>query len=176
MIAERPISHVSYAVADLERAVHHWSTALGAGPFFLVERVRFDELTHRGAACTWDHAAAFGQWGGLAVELQQTLASAPAALTERLLPGPLPVLNHVAYLSATPEDDSAELAAAGHELFLHGRFGQLEIWFHDTRDALGQAVEIHRRGPNIERAFERIAAAASGWDGSDALRPMDWAT
>lgn len=38
-----------------------------------------------------------------------------------LLPGPLPVINHVAYLSFTPEQDSAELHAAGHKVVLDGR-------------------------------------------------------
>lgn len=152
----------------------HWSSTLGAGPFFLVERVAFDELTHHGQPCTWDHSAAFGQWGSIAIELQQVFASDPPGLTEKLLPGPMPVFNHVAYISPTPEEDSAELAAAGYELFLHGGTGRLEIFFHDTRGALGQAVEIHRQGDGIEHAFRRIAEAASGWDGKDALRPMDW--
>jgi methylmalonyl-CoA/ethylmalonyl-CoA epimerase len=170
----RPISHVSYAVDDLERAVAWWSSTLGAGPFFLVDHVAFDELTHRGQPCVWDHSAAFGQWGSMAIELQELHASDPPALTELLVPAAMPVFNHVAYLSATPEDDSAELGAAGHELFLHGRTGALEIRFHDTRAALGQATEIHRDGPGLRHAFTRIAEAARDWDGRDALRPMDW--
>lgn len=170
----RPVSHVSYVVHDLEQAVAHWSSVLGAGPFFLVERVAFDELSHHGQPCTWDHSAAFGQWGSIAIELQQLHRSDPPTLTELLQPGPAPGINHVAYISPTPEEDSARLSADGHELFLHGRSGNLEIRFHDTRATLGQAVEIHRRGDGIEHAFRRIASAAEGWDGSNALRPMDW--
>jgi catechol 2,3-dioxygenase-like lactoylglutathione lyase family enzyme len=173
-LPQRPVSHVSYAVADLERAVAWWSSTLGAGPFFLVDHVAFDELTHHGEPCVWDHSAAFGQWGSMAIELQELHRCDPPALTELLVPAAVPVFNHVAYLSPTPEADSAELAAAGHELFLHGRSGELEIRFHDTRAALGQAIEIHRQGPRIEFAFARIAEAARGWDGRDALRAMDW--
>jgi hypothetical protein len=112
--------------------------------------------------------------GSTAIELQELHNSDPPALTELLVPAAMPVFNHVAYLSATPESDSAELAAAGHELFLHGRTGALEIRFHDTRATLGQAIEIHRDGPGIRHAFNRIAEAARGWDRRDALRPMDW--
>lgn len=174
VLPQRPVSHVSYAVADLERAVAWWSQTLGAGPFFLVDHVAFTELTHRGAPCTWDHSAAFGQWGTMAIELQELHAGDPPSLTELLVPGPAPIFNHVAYLSQTPEEDSAQLSADGHELFLHGRSGEMEIRFHDTRAALGQAIEIHRAGPRIEHAFARIAEASRGWDGRDALRPVDW--
>jgi catechol 2,3-dioxygenase-like lactoylglutathione lyase family enzyme len=173
-LPRRPISHVSYAVANLERAVDWWSSTLGAGPFFLVPHVAFDELTHHGEPCVWDHSAAFGQWGTMAIELQELHACDPPALTELLVPAAVPVFNHVAYLSPTPEADSAELAAAGHALFLHGKTGALEIRFHDTRATLGQPIEIHRDGPGIRHAFGRIAEAAQGWDGGDALRPMDW--
>lgn len=172
-VLNRPISHISYAVEDIEAAVTQWSTLMGAGPFFLIDRVRFDEVTTRaGLPAVWEHAAAFGQWGSLCIELQQLDDVRPPQLRELLTPGDMPVVNHVAYVSDTPEDDSAELTAAGYDLFLHAVFGRVEVWFHDTRAVLGHAVEIHRASPQLTEAFQRIADAARDWDGSLPLRPM----
>lgn len=172
ILGSRPISHVSYAVENLEKAVEHWRTVFGAGPFFVVGRVEFDEISFNGGPCVWEHSAAFGQWGSICVELQQNRRTAPAAFTRLVLPGRLPVVNHVAYLSETPEEDSRELAAAGHPLFLHARFGGIEMRFHDTTAAIGHPVEIHRDSEGLRANFSRIAAAALDWDGSNPLRPM----
>jgi hypothetical protein len=172
ILRSRPISHVSYAVNNLEKAVEHWTTVLGAGPFFVVDKVGFDEISFNGGPCVWEHSAAFGQWGSISVELQENRRTEPAAFTRLVLPGPLPVVNHVAYLSETPEEDSRELAAAGHRLFLHARFGGIEMRFHDTTAAIGHPVEIHRDSAALRSNFSRIAAAALNWDGSNPLRPM----
>ena len=114
LLTNRTVSHFSYSVVSIERAVHYWSSALGAGPFFVLEHMNFDWAEHRGKPCTFDHSAAFGQWGPIAIELQQVHAgTAPATLTELLIPSPSPVINHVAYITPTPEEDSAQLSAGG---------------------------------------------------------------
>jgi hypothetical protein len=71
LLANRTVSHFSYSVANIEKAVGYWSSALGAGPFFVLEHMKFDWAEHRGKPCTFDHSAAFGQWGPIAIELQQ---------------------------------------------------------------------------------------------------------
>ena len=174
-ILDRPISHISYAVPNIAAAVEHWATTLGAGPFFLIDRVRFDEVSYQGEPAVWEHAAAFGQWGAVCIELQEISEASPPRIAELLVPGPMPVVNHVAYLSETPEADSAELSAAGNALFLHARFGGVEVWFHDTSAILGHAIEIHRNSERLIKSFEMIAAAAREWDGTRPLRPM-WET
>jgi methylmalonyl-CoA/ethylmalonyl-CoA epimerase len=171
LLANRTVSHIAYAVSDIEKAAHDWSSTLGAGPFVIIERMKFDQVLHHGKACVFDHSAAFGQWGPIVIELQQIFASAPATLTERLIPGPPPVINHVAYISPEPEADSAQLAAAGYELFLYAKFSEVEVRFHDTRAILGQAIEIHRQCRFLEEFFGQIAGAARGWDGTAPLRP-----
>ena len=172
MLLHHPICHVGYVVEDIEEAVASWVRLTGAGPFLLLDHLRFDSVEHRGRHATFEHSAAFGQYGPIAVELQQIHVSAPPSLTEAIVPGRPPVINHVAVISATPEEDSAALTAAGHPLFLHARAGEVEVRFHDTKAVLGQAIEIHRRSEFIEGFFADVAALARGWDGSDPLRRM----
>jgi len=169
---QRPVSHLGYAVTDIEEAVHHWSSTLGAGPFFLVPDIEFDEVIHRGEPAVFAHSAAFGQWGSIAIELMQVKTTSPPELTRMLVPGSLPAINHVAYISDTAEQDSADLAAAGFELLMYAKGGEMEIRWHDTRAALGHTIEIHRDCNFINAAFRRIADGARNWDGRDPLRPM----
>jgi methylmalonyl-CoA/ethylmalonyl-CoA epimerase len=170
LLGNRIVHHLAYVVDDIEKAVQHWSFALGAGPFYVIERMVFDEMSHRGKPCVFDHSAAFGQWGPMVIELQQIFASGPQSLTDCLIPARPPAINHVAYLSPVPAQDSAELTAAGHELFLHAKFGPVEIWMHDTRAILGQSIEVHRQCAFLDDFFGQIAGAAKGWDGKNPLR------
>lgn len=164
----RPVSHVSWVVADLPRAVAFWAQTFGAGPFHVLERISFDALEHRGGPAVLDHTAAFGQWGSIAVELQQVFDVQPPALAERIAGG-APRVNHVAYVSPDVEGDSARLEAAGMPCFMHAKLGPVEVTFHDA-PALGHAIELHRESDHIHAFFGAIARAADGWDGRDPLR------
>jgi hypothetical protein len=167
------ISHYSYAVEDITEAVQRWTTLLGAGPFYIMDPVALDRVTTRDEQeAEWSHSAAFAKWGPIFIELQQLHDIRPRGLDELLSPSGLPVVNHVSYISATPEADSARLSAAGHEMFIHATSGPLEFWLHDTRAALGHATEIHRGSTELTAIWDFIANAADDWDGSQPLRAM----
>ena len=78
-----PITH-----SDLE-AVNYWSTMLGAGPFFIIPNIRFGVLTHHNVQAVFDHSAALGQWGSIAIELMQIHVKDPAEGDRRSAPRPL---------------------------------------------------------------------------------------
>ena len=65
----------------------------------------------------------------------------------------------------------AALAAAGHELFLHARLGEVEVRFHDTRRLFGHAIEIHRKSKLRDKFWAMVKDAARAWDGQTPLRP-----
>ena len=92
----RPISHIGYAVKSIPQTVDLWSRAFGAGPFYTVDDVVFDEVTHRDGPAVFEHSSAFGQWGDITVELWEVRKLEPkAAFGPRL--NPINQLNHVAY-------------------------------------------------------------------------------
>jgi catechol 2,3-dioxygenase-like lactoylglutathione lyase family enzyme len=166
---DRPVSHISYAVADLPRAVEFWADTFGAGPFFVLEHVRFDEIECQGGPALLDHTAAFGQWGSIAVELQRVFEASPDPLAELVAVEP-PRLNHVAYISPEVAVDSARLERAGMPKFMFGRIGEVEVTFHDATSALGHAIEIHRESDHIHGFFDALKTAAQDWRGEDPLR------
>lgn len=85
MTSLRPIHHVGYVVDDLLGGVQRFAAAFGAGPFFGMEHLRFDEVTFRDEPALYDHSSAFGAWGEIIVELSQVHDAQPAGLREALV-------------------------------------------------------------------------------------------
>jgi hypothetical protein len=167
-VLPRPVSHVSYEVHDLGHAVDFWATTFGAGPFFVLEHVAFDEVRYLDEPAVLDHSAAFGQWGPVAVELQQIYDVQPGGLAAKVASRG-PRVNHVAYISPDVAADSAQLEHEGMPRFLFAKLGPVEVTFHDA-PMLGHAIEIHKESDHIHAFFDGIARAADGWDGRDLLR------
>ena len=93
-----PIHHVGYVVDDLEAGIERFVHSPGAGPFFVMEHLAFDEVTFLGRPAVYDHSSAFGAWGPLTVELTEVHAAHPAGLAEALVK-PGGGVGHVAWLS-----------------------------------------------------------------------------
>jgi catechol 2,3-dioxygenase-like lactoylglutathione lyase family enzyme len=161
------IHHVGYVVEDIPRAVAWAVSALGAGPFFVIEHLEFDEVSYNGAPAAYDHSSAFGRWGEIGLELTQVHSAAPAGLAAAV-GGPAPRVGHVAWLA---DDLEAEGARLGLPLFHTGRAGPVRAHWFDARATLGHHVEVLQRSPELRGFHARIRAAADGWDGRDPLRP-----
>jgi len=94
--------HHAYVVEDIEATVNRLVDQLGAGPFFLVERVPLENVLSRGAPAEFVHNSAFGTCGGGAIELIETVSLAPERVEKRFS-APRPNIHHVAYAVAPTE-------------------------------------------------------------------------
>jgi len=166
--------HYAYVVEDIEATVNRLVDQLGAGPFFLVERVPLENVLSRGEPAEFVHDSAFGYCGGGAVELIETVSLAP----ERVAQGfsaPRPRIHHVAYV--VPRTEVADLRSSlderGLPQYLSAQLGGLDITFHDASAALGHDIEIHADSEGLRDFFEMVSGAADGWDGSEPLRPVE---
>jgi catechol 2,3-dioxygenase-like lactoylglutathione lyase family enzyme len=167
-ILGRPIAHIGYVVGSIAEAVGFWSRAFGAGPFYLLEHVVFDDVRHGDEAIAFDHSTAFGQWGEIAVEFWQIHRLEPA---EPLGPrfAPLGRLNHVAYFVDDVAAESARLARLGLPSILQITMGEVEERVHDA-PPLGHVIEIQKDAELSRRFFAGLAEQAGAWDGSEPLR------
>jgi methylmalonyl-CoA/ethylmalonyl-CoA epimerase len=168
----RPIHHLGYVVSDLSRSIAHWVTVCGAGPFYVLERIDFDHCESLGKPARFDHTAAFGQCGPIAVELQQFHDVRPDPMATLLSARREEGINHVAYAVTDPAGESERLAALGFPAYMNATLGEIEVTWHDTVDMLGYSIEVHRAGPRLDDFFATIAAGATDWDGSDQVRRM----
>jgi catechol 2,3-dioxygenase-like lactoylglutathione lyase family enzyme len=163
------IHHIGYVVEDIPRAVDWAVSTLGAGPFFAIEHLEFDEVTYDGAPAAYDHSSAFGQWGELRLELTQVHSAAPAGLAA-MLGGPAPRPGHVAWLADDLDAETERLTAGGLHLFHTGRAGPVRAHWFDARATLGHHIEVLQRAPELLGFYDMMRAAAQGWDGRDPLR------
>ena len=166
------VHHHGYVVSELESAVDAVVRSTGAGPFFVMENVSFDELTSAGEPAVFDHSSAFGQSGDVALELMVIHRCAPSRVADGFVTTDVPVLHHLAW--AVPEPDPAidALEAGGFQTWLRARLGDIRFTYQDATSVFGHHVEIHHDSPGFREFFAMIRDASLGWDGSQPLRRL----
>lgn len=163
------IHHIGYVVDDLAAAAPRFAATFGAGPFFAMKHIPFDEVTYRGKAATYDHSSAFGAWGPMIVELTQVHAAEPRGLREQLRP-PGGGVGHVAWLADSLDRETERLQSLGLVPFHTGRTGPASaVWFQAAAP-LGHPIEVLQRRDELLGFYDVIRRAADSWDGSEPLR------
>jgi hypothetical protein len=166
----RPIHHVGFHVPDLRAAIDTWVTVYGAGPFYVLEQVTYDECTSRGRPAVCDHSAGFGQCGAVPVELQQVHDLRPAELTRLFPANGRGAVNHVGVTAAEPAAESARLESLGFGLSMYARLGEFEFFWHDATEAFGYCIEVITAGPELDAFWDTVAGGARDWDGREPIR------
>lgn len=165
-----PIVHVGYTVQSIERAVDFLVRSFGAGPFFLMRDIRIPRLSNANGPIVWEHSAAFGQWGGVAVELQQLDRLEPAdafGATYQRRSG----FNHVAYVVDDLAQEDARLRELGFDRLFEAVNGPHRSNLYDA-PLLDHTIEVHQDFDLFLPFHASLAEAAAGWDGTDPLRPV----
>ena len=163
------IHHLGYVVDDLRSGAERLAAATGAGPFFGLEHIEFEEVTFQGEPAVYDHSSAFGQWGPIIVELTQVYDAQPAGLRESLV-SPGAGIGHVAWLADSLEDEVARLHKLGLTPFHTGRAGPASVVWFRGGSLIGHPVEVLQRREELEGFYTMIREASVGWDGSDPFR------
>jgi hypothetical protein len=157
------LHHLGYVVRDLEEAARRWYDLAGVGPFLMLDHVHFDSLTIDGRPATFDHSTAFAAHGEIFLEIQQIHDATPAAAADFFRAGEAPTLHHMAYVVDQPPPGEPTVIAST---------SGLTMTQYDERPILGIAVEIHPRTDELTALFEKVRAAADGWDRSTFLQPL----
>ena len=164
---------IAYRVDDLEAACHDWAQRVGAGPF-LVRRHLPVVATHNGEPAVYDHSAAFGQWGPVMLEIIQLHECEPASMREVLEHEQSGQVNHFACFVDDLEAASAALVEQGMPLTMSlVSSSGMEVHFHDARHVVGGILELYVGNEHLRGFYDKVAALADGWDGSDVVRYID---
>jgi hypothetical protein len=168
-----PIRQNGYVVRDIERALHHWTTVLGVGPFFYFERAPITEFSYRGASSPLEVSIALGNSGDLQIELIQQRNEAPSMYRDFLTAG-REGLQHVAYWTNDFEIELQRCVDTGLTIGQQGVAGGSNgrFVYFDTEAHPGTVVELSDSSGAKGTFFEHIATLAKDWDGRDPVRRL----
>jgi glyoxalase/bleomycin resistance protein/dioxygenase superfamily protein len=166
--------HHAYVVEDIETTVERLVAQLGAGPFFLVEKVPLEDVVSGGEPAEFVHSSAFGCCGDGAIELIEAVRLAPERVARRFQ-AVRPAIHHVAYVVPPAEVDEMRrsLDERGLSQYLSSRLGDVVMTLHDGSGVLGHDIEIHADSQGLRDFFAMVKSGAEGWDGSAPLRPVE---
>jgi len=168
----RPIQ-MAYFVTDIRAAARSASESLGAGPFFVFDRIELAWGEHRGQRCDFTHSSAYGQWGDLMMELVQQDVEGPSPFRDLYGPGE-EGLHHVASFVPSLPEAIEYFRGAGFELATRAstRNGETEFAFIDTSSKLGHMLELYEANDTLRGFYDFVRNESLNWDGRDPVRAL----
>jgi len=160
-----------YIVSDVATAAAEWAQRVGAGPFYVLDRIAMDQYYFRGVRTEVELRLAFGYWGSLQIELIQPLNDGDT-LYSRALQSSAGKLNHCA--TVVPDIDAllarkqlqARVIQAG-KMPTGLKFVYLEEYLPG-----GLHLELIEAQESTLMAFAGMEAASRRWDGETPVRPI----
>lgn len=162
----------AYVVDDIDVAVKHWISTVGAGPFFVARHLDAIPIQYRDQPSAFDISLAIGQAGPIHIELIQVHSNGPTVYTDMFPKGAGGGFHHVGMLAKHFKAAVQAYRDAGYPVGMTGVFGTTPFAYIDTRSSVGFFTEFHEDTAEIRGFFKRIADASIGWDGSDPIRPL----
>ena len=167
-----PIVQIAYFVSDAKAAALRAVREFGAGPFFVLERIQLGWGEHRGRPQDFLHTSAYGQWGGLMLELVQQDEEGPSPFRDMYQAGEEGI-HHMAMMVDSLEQAYKDVGVRGYELAARAAVPSgLEFAFVDTVASLGHMLEIYEKSDQLLGFYEMVRSASDGWDGSDPVRVL----
>lgn len=171
-LAGRGPVQIAYHVPDPEAAARSHARAFGWGPFYLLRHIPLAYARYRGRAAAFDHSAAYGQAGGIMVELITQHGDEPSALRDMYAGGETGI-HHVAYFVDDLATALERLRALGYEAALEARTATgVDFAMVDTVADLGHMLELYEASEPLTAFYAFIRRKAEGWDGTDPVRVL----
>lgn len=170
------VRQAGYVVRDIEAAVQYWTTVLGVGPFFYIDRLPLQRFVYGGRPSDPHVSVALGYSGELQVELIQQRDDAPSMWRDFLDAGH-EGLHHLAFWTTQFNRDLDLLTQRGLRVGHSGRSGtggpDERFAYLSDGAPQGAVVELSEMGGTKAEIYAMVADAAAAWDGADPLRTLE---
>lgn len=165
------VVQMGYVVANLDRALAHWTTRLGVGPFLVAKQIEYAELFWQEKAIAIETSVALASHGGMQIELIQQTGGDASMFTE-FLARKGGGLHHICVLSDDITRDLVGWRETGTNVLMQGRTkaGILFAYLDSDPDDEGRIVELVQPTPGLHKFFSKLDALSEDWDGSDPVR------
>ncbi len=168
-----PIRQNGYVVHDIEAAMIHWTSVLGVGPFFYVDRAPIEDFHYMGEPSDCACSIALANSGALQIELIQQRNDGPSMYKDFLEAG-REGLQHVAYWTESMDDDLARAEQLGYRVGQSGTVGENgRFVYYTTEGHPGTVVELSEVSGRKGELFKAIREAGLAWDGSNPIVRVD---
>jgi hypothetical protein len=165
------VRQLGFVAGDARRGAERWIAATGAGPFFLLEGVRFADWRADGAAQDMVLDIAFGQSGATMIEVIRPRGDWPCIYGDRPLAPDAMIAHHHGYLVPDPDAAAARLGL-GTAAVSAALGPGTNLRYYDLRARLGVVVELIEDSEASRGFFDLARSAAEGWRGEDPLRTL----
>lgn len=169
------ITQAGFVVPDIDKAMKHWTSVLGVGPFFYIEHVPVEDYQFRGKNYDLHFSVALANSGPLQIELIQQRDKTPSLYAEFTEAGRWG-LQHVAFWTEKYDEDFAALEAKGFVAPMSGRVANGRFAYFDTELHPGTVLELSEITGRKGDVFKIIRDASTNWDGSDPVRQLPFRT
>jgi hypothetical protein len=168
------IFQLAFVPQDFAQTVQYWTQTIGAGPFFLLEHIKTENLKYLGKPARIDFTAALGYWNDIQIEIIKQHDDAPSIFSKWRQAGHHG-LHHVCML--VPDIDHARAlcsevdAVIVQEMEAGG--GASKIIYADTGGGPGTLIEmVQTDAARQKHFFAPMREAARNWDGTDPVRRL----
>lgn len=166
------ICQVAYVVEDVRSAAHAHHQLFGTGPFWVVDHLPCPVARHRGIESTFDHSAAYGQWGDVMIEFMQQHDASPSAVRDMYAAG-RGGFHHVAMIVDNLMGAYASLTSAGfEEAQYYALKNGFEAYMFDARKQYGHFIEVYEGGVGLNDLYDLVRQSAIDFDGHDLIRDL----
>jgi hypothetical protein len=167
------VHQIGYVVKDIEKAMAHWSSKLGVGPWFYKEDTGMSEFTYYGKPSEFPKLSiALAQSGELQIELIQQRNDAPSLYLDSLKKNG-EIAQHIAYATMDDFDKwRKHFLEQGYQEGHAGRMGPNRgrfAYFVHPELPSGMFELSELRGGKAEY-FDKVRRASVNWDGQDPVR------
>lgn len=168
----RNFMQLCWVVPDIRAAMASWTRTAGVGPFFLFDKVTYDEPRYRGQPTEFcDITAAIAQAGDVQIELVCQNDDKPSIFRD-VVPAGKTGFHHMALYCKDYEAELAAYQKAGAELVFSGLMMGHKVGWLDTTATLGYMTEIITANEIADAVFARFRESAKNWDGKDPVRTL----
>lgn len=169
---DRPIRQIAYFVADVRDAATAHAASFGSGPYYVADHIPLSRCLYRGAAETFDHSSAYGQWGPLMIEFVQQHNPGPSACHDMYPEGSgRGGLHHVALFV---DDIDAEIARLGYPVAMDAAMATgFRFVMVDAVAACGHMIELYPPEPSLTDFYALVASVAGDFS-QGVLRPISF--
>ena len=172
-----PVRQLGNIVHNMDAALHYWTETIGAGPFYIMRNMRFENFRYRGqpaqSPCV---SLAFGQAGPLQIELIAQHDDVPSGYRDFLNSGREGPQHLASWFSDPAEYDAAYQRLIDAGMFVrHESTGPVARFSYFSKgDGIYPEVELAEALlPSQNGFFDHIAQQSVGWDGSNPVRLPD---